>query len=105
VQVRQAPLALVAALVVAAVGIIDAAAGSNLDLVVVFVAVVVLVGLELLRSWRDRHCVALRSDVSAWLAARAATTDETVTDLASRAISAYRVGLVGDRPADEVPAP
>ncbi len=100
-RVRQIPIALVAALIVAAVGIVDAAVGSDPDVVVVFVAVAGFIGIEVVRSWRDRHCVALRSDVSAWLAARATETDEPVTDLASRAISAYRATLVSDPRANE----
>ena len=91
---RRVPSELVLAVVVAVIGVMDAAIGANPDLVVLFAALVVLSLIAIVRTRSDRNRVSVRSDVAAWLAATATAEGETVADLADRALSAYRAGLV-----------
>jgi hypothetical protein len=87
--------------VVALIGLIDAAVASTWDLLAVFAAILVLGALALGRSWSRRPSVAVRGDLVRWMASRAADGGERIEDVVDRAISAFRAGLVTDADDDD----
>jgi hypothetical protein len=91
---NRAVLALTAA--VAGVGVVDASAGRNWDLVAVFALIGVLQLVLLMRLSGRRRAVPLRADLVRWLRDRAAVEGESAELIADRAVSAYRSDLVGD---------
>lgn len=88
--------ALTTILAFAAVGIVEAARQAAVGLAVMF-AVVALVAVGLLASVRRRTPVALRSDLATWIEATSSITGESTSQLADRAVSAYRAALDDDR--------
>ena len=91
-------LALGVALVLAAVGAVDAARGQHWDTAAVFgLLLLVLLGL-LTRVRGARPSVPLRGDLVRWLRERSAVTGEPVEVLADRALAAFREQY-GDAPA------
>ena len=97
-RARRISIMVVVIAIAAALGLIDSLVGNDLDLAVLFAVVVVLSSVELMRSVVGRHRVPVRADVGSWLSATSSTTGESPTDLASRAISAYRAGLIAEAP-------
>ena len=90
-------VALGAALVVCAVGAVDAARTQRWDTVAVFV-LLALVLLGLLSRVRGRRpCVPVRGDLVRWLRERSAVTGEPVEVLADRALATFR-DQYGDAP-------
>ncbi|MCZ2812051.1 hypothetical protein O2W15_11460 [Modestobacter sp. VKM Ac-2979] len=87
---------LLVALVVAGVGVVDAARAADTDLVVLLTAVLVLMAAALGTEARHRSAVVLRPDLAQWLRLRAGATGETVDRLADRCVAACRAGLVDD---------
>ena len=92
-------LALLVALVVAGVGLVDALRDQHTDAAVVFATLIALQALALLWAGRGRRGVALRPDLVTWLHREAGATGEPVERLADRCVAAYRAGLVDDRQA------
>ncbi|MBJ8341259.1 hypothetical protein JGU71_20450 [Antrihabitans sp. YC3-6] len=80
---------------VAVIGIIDAATGQAWDLVTLFAAVGVL-GALLAVPVRRRRPLTLRIDLFRFLTERADAGDESVGRIADRAVAAYRAALTGD---------
>ncbi len=82
------------------IGLVDAAAGRNWDLVVVFGASIVFTAAAAVRLSGARRSIGLRDDLTRWLEDRAAAGDEPVERVADRAVAAYRLGLIsGSDPA------
>jgi hypothetical protein len=90
---------LIAMAAVAAIGAIDAAVGGSWDQVALFGLLLATTVTLLARTTVRRPLLPVRADLFRWLARRAAVTGERTEHLADRAISAYRAGLVDDRPA------
>lgn len=86
---------LVAATVVAALGIVDAAASGEWDLMILFTALALLQLVFLLRLSLGRVAVPVRADLVRWLRDRADQEGDHVELLADRAIAAWRADLVG----------
>lgn len=82
----------------ALVGLLDAIAGEQADLALVFAIALALSLVLVARSAVGRREVAVRRDLAKWLADRAAAEDDITGAIADRALSAYRAGLVGDPP-------
>lgn len=82
------------AILVTAVGMVDAADARNWDLVVVLASSVVLQALVLAAGRIGPHPVALRPDLADWLRRQADATGERPALLADRAVAAYRAGLL-----------
>lgn len=80
--------------VVALFGLFDAVTASEPDLVCVFAMIVLLSLILLIGSARRRRPVLVRADLARWMADRAAVSGERVEDVADRALSAYRAGLL-----------
>lgn len=83
---------------IALIGAIDAAVGAAADLVVLFSAIGMLAVISIGRSWARRAELPVRGDLVEWLSVTAAAQGETVSDLADRALGAYRAGLVAISP-------
>jgi hypothetical protein len=91
-------LLLTANLVVLAVGVVDAAIGSDWDLFVVF-AIGFAIGVALLlRVESRRPSIPIRRDLVSWLRDRASVSGESLGTVADRAIATYaeRYGEVAD---------
>ena len=86
-------LVLALALVVSAVGALDAAFGGQIDLVVVFALTGVLQLVLLLRLQSRRPAVPLRADLVGWLRDRAAAQGEPIGVVADRCVAACRADL------------
>lgn len=84
---------LLAILVVAAVGVLDAAIGPAWDLVVLFVLIGALATTLLLRGLGDRRPMAVRADLAAALLARSQRTGEPLDQLTDRAVATYLEAL------------
>ena len=82
------------AVLVTAVGLVDAADARNWDLVVVLASSVVLQVFVLAVARIGQHPVALRRDLADWLRRQADATGESPALLADRAVAAYRAGLL-----------
>lgn len=80
---------LLALLVVALVGVLDAAIGPQWDLAVLFGLVAVLTSILLLRGLGDRRTVDLRADLAAELLGRSRRTGEPLDQLTDRAVATY----------------
>ena len=94
-------LVLVLAFVVALVGLIDAAAAPDWDMVAVFgllALLQLLLGCQLLAR---RPLVPLRRDLVIWLIDRSAATGDPVGHIADRCVAAYQAGLVEAEAASE----
>lgn len=91
--------ALVLSTLLTSVAIVDAGRESTWDVVVVLgVALVLQLGL-LAAGNRTRREVAVRADLHAWAAQRAADTGEDLDHIADRCLAAYRAGLTADEDA------
>ena len=86
-------LVLALAVVVSAVGGVDAAIGGSMDLVVVFALAGVLQLMLLLRLQVRRPAVPLRADLVAWLRDRSAAKGEPMGAIADRCLAACRADL------------
>jgi hypothetical protein len=86
-------------LVAALTGLVDAAIGSNWDLVVLFAVVIAATAYDAVRTMSHRPAVRIRADLVAWMDRRAAAHGEPLDAVADRAIAAYRAGLTGDEAA------
>jgi hypothetical protein len=97
ISVQRNVIALVLALLVTSVGLVDAAIGRQGDLVAIFglAGALQLVALAGLRA--GHRPVRLRPDLSAWVDEHAAATGEPAQRLADRCVAAYRAGLTADR--------
>ncbi|MCC6433635.1 MAG: hypothetical protein IT196_01255 [Acidimicrobiales bacterium] len=78
------------------VGVLDAAIGGQLDLVVLHSTVLSLTIALALHTAGPGRMVPIRGDLARWLDQRAAGAGERPADVANRAIGAYRAGLTGD---------
>jgi hypothetical protein len=83
-------------LVVACVGVLETVRSGHWDAVVLFAVVALVIVVMLARSWIGTPLVAVRADLVRWLDRCSAEADERVESVASRAIAAYRDGLIGD---------
>jgi hypothetical protein len=83
-------------LVIALVGILETVRAKHWDVVVLFAMVALLGTVMLMRSWIGMPLVPVRTDLVRWLNRRGAEADERIESVASRAIAAYRDGLIGD---------
>lgn len=86
-------LILALALVVAAVGAVDAAISRSYDLLVVFVLAGLLQLVLLLRLQSRRPAVPLRADLARWLEERSSAQGESMGALADRCVAACRADL------------
>lgn len=96
---RRHRAALILSIVLTTVAIIDAGRGSTWDTAVVLGAALVLQLGLLAAGNRTRRDVAVRADLHAWAAQRAAETGEDLDHVADRCLAAYRAGLVSDEDA------
>ena len=95
----RAPRALLlAVLVVAGVGILDAAIGRTWDLVALLSVVAVLAAGGLVSTLGPRRPVLLRADRAAELTARARATGEAPDAVLDRAVATYLDGLADPAP-------
>jgi hypothetical protein len=81
------------AVLVAAVGAVDAALARAHDLVIVFCLIAVLQLVLLLRLHSRRPAIPIRGDLARWLARRAAAAGEPVGAVADRCLAASRADL------------
>lgn len=89
-------LSLSVASVVAVVGAFDAYIGGEWDFFVIFVIISLLLLVVWLRQRAPRVPMTVRSDLAQWLQHRADTSGEPIEDIVDRALSTYRMGLVGE---------
>lgn len=89
-------LSLSVASVVAVVGALDAYIGGEWDFFVIFVIIGLLMLVVWLRQRADRVPMSVRSDLAGWLQHRADASGEPIEDIVDRALSTYRMGLVGE---------
>ena len=89
------PLVLIAA--IAAVGIVETARSGEIGVLGLLCAIELVTGGIAAALWRSRVPVAVRADLASWLDATSAVTGETPSELANRALSAYRVQLSRDQ--------
>ncbi len=85
---------LVAVLVVAAVGALDAGIGREWELVGLFGVVAALASVLLLRTRGRRRVTTLRADLAAALADRSLLTGEPLDQVTDRAVATYLGALV-----------
>lgn len=85
------------AVIIAGVGIVDAAIGGQPDLVVVFVLLAILLATLFASLHRRRPAIPIRADLVRWLRDRSAVAGEDIEVLADRCIASYRAELTGDR--------
>ena len=78
---------------IAVVGIIDAATARTWDLVALFAALVVLGAIAAAPVRRRRKALSIRADLFDFLHERASAGDENVGRVADRAVAAYRAAL------------
>jgi Flp pilus assembly protein TadB len=90
---RSARVLLLAIVVIAGIGVIDAGVTSEPDLVALFIAVAVISLVLLARSLSSRRNLSVRSDLAAWIQLRADLTGEAPGHVADRAIAHYRLAL------------
>lgn len=88
------PLTLVT-LLVASVGIIDAAAASAWDQLVLFLAIAVVQVWIVASAAGKRVPVSLRPDLARWAVSRSQRTGQPVTDVVDRAVAQFQHGLYG----------
>lgn len=83
-----------AMLLLAAVGVVDGVIDDDLDGAAVF-AMVAFLGVVLLArmSW-GRPGIPVRADLARWMQERAIEGDETIGQIADRALGAYRADLL-----------
>jgi hypothetical protein len=86
-------LLLGAAMLAAAVGILDATAAGVWDLAVVFVVIEVVLAIVVVGLRADRQSITIRPDLAAWIRHQAEATGEPVDRLADRAVGAYLTSL------------
>lgn len=89
-------LALVVALLVTSVGMVDAAIGGQVDLVVVLAVAAALQAVALVGLWAGPRPVHLRADLAAWAERHAVATGEPAERIVARCVAAYRAGLTVD---------
>jgi len=89
-------ISLMTVIVFTAVGIAESARLGEIGLVALL-GVVGLVTLSLVVSLRRRAPIVLRSDLATWVETTSAITGESATQLADRAVSAYRERLGDER--------
>lgn len=89
---------LLAGLVVAAVGVLDAVTAAEADLVALFVAVIAIDLALLAGTVTSRRAVPVRADLFRWLQHRADLTGDSPARIAGRALATYRLQL-GERSA------
>ncbi len=83
-------LLVVATIVAAVAGLIDAAIGGEWDLVLVF-AILIALGIALATRIEGRRVsIAIRRDLAVWLRNRSAVSGESMTALTDRALGAYQ---------------
>lgn len=83
-------LLVLATVVSAAAGLVDAAIGGEWDLFVVF-AIVLVLGLALTRRVEGRRVsIAVRRDLAGWLRDRSTVSGEPLTAVTDRALGAYQ---------------
>ncbi|MDK1009936.1 MAG: hypothetical protein QGM46_06995 [Actinomycetota bacterium] len=94
-------LLVVSGIVVALVGVIDAAIGGEWDLFVLFMTTFAIATALGLRFESRRPAIPIRRDLVAWLRDRSSISGEPLSTVADRAISTYadRYGVVAE--ADE----
>ena len=88
---------LVAAALVAAVGVVQAGRAQDWDTLALFGMVGGLVALLLLRSEGRRPPLTLRSDLFRWLQHRATTQGQTLNAAADQAISSHKARVEPSR--------
>lgn len=91
---RMRPL-LIVAIVLCAIGAIDAALDGAWDQVVLFAATTLAVAAAVAVHNPGRQALTLRRDLADWLRSRSELTGEPVETLADRAVAAHRAGLTG----------
>lgn len=82
-------------LLIAGVGVTDAAIGRHWDLFVLFAVVGLLQIGTLARAPGSRIAVSLRPDLARWASRRSQQTGEPVTDVLDRAVALFQHGLYG----------
>jgi len=83
-------LLVVATIVAATAGLIDAAIGGEWDLFLVFAILIALGAALATRIEGRRVSVAIRRDLAVWLRNRSAVSGEPMTALTDRALGAYQ---------------
>jgi hypothetical protein len=84
------------AMVVAAVGLLDAVFTDEHDFVVLFAALALLGSVQVATALWAPAPVGLRRDVARWLRERSRLTGEPLGHIADRAVSTYRLALGED---------
>ena len=83
-------LLVVATIVAAAAGLVDAAIGGEWDLFLVF-AILIALGIALATRIEGRRVsIAIRRDLATWLRNRSAVSGESMAALTDRALGAYQ---------------
>jgi hypothetical protein len=90
---RSARVLLLAIVVIAGIGVIDAGVTREPDLVALFIAVAVISLTLLTRSLSSRRNLSVRSDLASWVQLRADLTGESPAHIADRAIAHYQLAL------------
>ena len=87
-------------LLIAGIGVVDAAIGDAWDLVVLFAAIALVQVWILAKVLDSRVAVSLRPDLARWAATRSQRTGEPVADVVDRAVAQFQHGLYGDELGD-----
>lgn len=81
---------IVAGLIVALVGTVDAVRGGQTDLAVLFGVLAVLLAIGLATSWPRRRQIGVRADLARWIDDRSALTGESADRIIDRAVADQR---------------
>ena len=83
-------------LLIAGVGVTDAALSRQWDLLVLFVVIGLVQLWTLVRTLDKRVTISLRPDLARWVTQRSQRTGEPATDVVDRAVALFQHGLYGD---------
>lgn len=83
-------------LLIAGVGVTDAALSREWDLLVLVVVIGLAQLWTLARAVGSRVTVSLRPDLARWVTQRSQRTGEPATDVVDRAVALFQHGLYGD---------
>lgn len=98
---RPLPPLTVLTLIIAAIGLVDAAVGRTWDVFALFVVVAVLQIAVLLSTAGNRVTVSLRPDLARWASQRSHRTGEPLDDVIDRSVAWFQHGLYGSQPGDD----
>lgn len=87
---------LTVSLIITGVGVLDAAIGSEWDLLIIFALSAALQLAIWLRQGASRRTTTIRPDLAQWLERRSESTGEPYEDVVDRALATFKQGLYAD---------